>query len=192
MFSRRSRVSLVAVIAGVGLLSACEDSEKAPVVADTSAAAKPTKPVGEELPAEMVTAVSANRSSNAVSMHFSLGSRPEVNKAVPVEIAIVPLEEFETVSAHFLSQDGLAVSVGESYGPLSGPAVGKPLRHQLVLLPGREGLFVITASIETTESSGNLTRLFSIPVVVSPPAVAEASGEATTAQPQSPSTPATN
>jgi hypothetical protein len=192
MFSRRSRVSLVALIAGAGLFAGCEESEKAPVAETPAATAVPVKPKADEVPADMVAAVPANRTGNAVSMHFSLGAKPEVNKALPVEVAIVPGQEFQTLNAHFLSQNGLAVSVGENFGPLSAPAVGKPLRHQLVLLPGRDGVFVITASIDTLDSSGNVTRLFSIPVVVSPPAVADAAGEATTAQPQSSDTSATN
>lgn len=192
MLTRRSRVSL-ALLTVVGLLCACEDSDKAPEVAVSASAAKPSRAKEGELPADMVAAVAANRTSNAVAMHFSLGAKPEVNKALPVEIAIIPAQEFEKVSALFLSQQGLAVSVGEKYGPVSAPAVGKPLKHQLVLLPGKEGVFVITASIETNDPSGNVTRLFSIPVVVSPPASAEgADSQATTAQPQSPSTPATN
>jgi hypothetical protein len=193
MFIRPSRVSLVALIASVGLFAACEDSEK-PSQANSPAASVtvPAKPKGDELPADMVAAVAANRAGNAVSMHFTLGAKPEVNKALPVDIAIVPNQEFEKLSAHFLSQNGLAVSVGENYGPLSSPAVGKPLRHQLVLLPGKDGVFVLTGSIDTIDSTGNFTRIFSIPVVVSPPGVADAAAEATTAQPQSPSPPATN
>jgi hypothetical protein len=186
----RSRNSLAALIATVGMFAACEDSAKAPDPAP--AAAKPSKPKIEGLPPDMVAAVSASRTASAIGMHFALGGKPEVNKALPVEIAIVPHQDFATVSAHFENQDGLAVSVGEDFGPMKSPALEKPLRHQLVLLPGREGVFVITASIETTDPSGNVTRVFSIPVVVSPTVSADAPGEPTTAQPQSPSTPATN
>lgn len=190
MLSRRSRISLLAVLATAGLFAACEDSAKTPEAAP--AAAKPSKPKTEALAPEMVAAVSASRSSAAIGMHFALGARPEVNKALPVEIAIVPHQDFSTVSAHFENQDGLAVSVGENFGPKSAPAAEKPLKHQLVLLPQREGVFVISASIETTGLSGTITRVFSIPVVVSPTESADGSEEATAAQPQSPGTPATN
>ena len=190
MSTRRSRISLMAVVATVGLFAACEDSSKAPAAAAPTAAKPKVKT--ESLPPDMVAAVSASRSSSAIGMHFALGSKPEVNKPLPVEIAIVPHQDFTTVRAHFENQEGLAVTVGEDYGPMKGPALEKPLRHQLVLLPRREGVFVITASIETTDPAGNVTRVFSIPVVVSPTATADGSGDATTAQPQSPSTPAAN
>lgn len=192
MFIRRC-VYVVALIAGAGMFAACEDAAEAPKVDTPAPATTAARPKAEELPADMVAAVAANPASSPISVHFSLGARPEVNKALPVEIAIVSTREFQTLSAHFLSQSGLAVTVGENYGPLTTPAVGKPLRHQLVLLPGREGVFVLSASIDTIDRQGaNLTRLFSIPVLVSPPEVAEAAEQGTTVQPQSPDTSETN
>lgn len=189
----RRRVYLVALVAGAGLLAACEESAKAPEANTPAAAPAAPRPKADELPPDMVAAVAANPTNSKVSVHFSLGAKPEVNKALPVEIAIVPGQDFEKVSAHFLTQNGLAVTVGEVYGPMSTPAVGKPLRHQLVLLPVREGVFVLTASIDTIDSlEGNITRLFSIPLLVSAPGSAEAAEEATTVQPQSPNTAETN
>jgi len=192
MFIRWSRVSLIAAVAGLGLLVACEDSAKTPEPSTAAGDSKPKKPKAEGLPVDMVAAVSASRNATAIGMHFALGAKPEVNKALPVEIAIVPHQEFDSVSAHFESQDGLAVSVGKEYGPLSNPASERALRHQLVLMPGREGLFMITASIETIDPAGNVTRVFSIPVVVSPAGGEAAAAGSNTAQPQSPNTPATN
>lgn len=192
MFSRRC-VYLVTLFAGAGMLAACEDSGKAPEVNTTASAPKVPKPKSDDLPADMVAAVAANPTNSPVSVHFSLGARPEVNKALPVEIAIVPGQDFETVSAHFLSQNGLAVTVGGVYGPVTTPAVGKPLRHQLVLLPGREGVFVLSVSIDTLDRLGaNYTRVFSIPLLVSVPGVEEAADQATRVQPQSPNASETN
>jgi hypothetical protein len=183
MLTRRSRYSFVAVVAGVGLLAACDDSAKAPDATAPVVSTMPAKPKAEGLPANMVSAVSAGKSSAAIGMHFALGAKPEVNKALPVEIAIVPHQEFDSVRAHFESQDGLSVSVGEEYGPLSSPAAERALKHQLVLLPTREGVFVIAASVDTIDSAGNITRVFSIPVVVSPAASEPATPEPTTTSP---------
>jgi hypothetical protein len=192
MFTRGGRNSFIAVLAGFGLLAACGDSAKAPEAAAPGAVTKPLKPNTDGLPADMVTAVAASKSAAAIGMHFALGTKPEVNKPLPVEIAIVPHQEFNSISAHFESQEGLRVSVGEEFGPHSSPAAERALRHQLILMPGREGVFVITASIDTIDSAGNVTRMFSIPVVVSPPASAPATAEPTTAPPQSPTSPAAN
>ena len=50
------------------------------------------------------------------------------------------------------------------------------LSHELVLLPAREGIFVVTSSVETESEDGNVTRIFSIPVIVSPAAGAAPAG----------------
>ena len=42
----------------------------------------------------------------------------------------------------------------------------KPLTHQLVLLPAKEGMFMVTATVETEGEEGNVSRIFSIPVIV--------------------------
>jgi hypothetical protein len=35
-----------------------------------------------------------------------------------------------------------------------------------VLLPKREGMFMVTSTVETDSAEGNITRIFSIPVIV--------------------------
>jgi hypothetical protein len=43
-----------------------------------------------------------------------------------------------------------------------------------MLLPAREGMFMVTASVDTLGDEGNVVRIFSIPVVVGPAQPAEA------------------
>jgi hypothetical protein len=37
-----------------------------------------------------------------------------------------------------------------------------------MLLPSREGMFMVTATVDTLSDEGNVVRIFSIPVVVGP------------------------
>jgi hypothetical protein len=60
----------------------------------------------------------------------------------------------------------LATTSGDSLGPQTGIDSETPLTHQLVLLPTREGMFMVTCSVETEGPEGNVTRIFSIPVIV--------------------------
>jgi hypothetical protein len=131
------------------------------------------KPKGEALPSEMVAAVAAGKSSTAISVHFALASPPTVATPLPVRIAIVPHEPFATVSVHFESHDGLTMPEGEHFGPVNDVSPEKPLSHQLMLLPAREGMFMVTAMVETVGEEGNVIRIFSIPVVVGPAQAAE-------------------
>jgi hypothetical protein len=156
-----SASALFAALAGCG--------DPAPEQSAPSTTAKPAvKPKGEALPIEMVAAVAAGKSSTAISVHFALASPPTVATPLPVRIAIVPHEPFATVSVHFESHDGLTMPEGENFGPVNDVSPEKPLSHQLMLLPAKEGMFMVTAMVDTLSDEGNVIRIFSIPVVVGP------------------------
>jgi hypothetical protein len=125
----------------------------------------------------MVAAVSAGKSSSVISVHFALQATPTINQGLPIDIAIVPHEKFGAVRAHFDGQEDLPVTSGEEFGPAREPAKDKALVHQLVLLPRREGVFVITMSVDSEDTHGSTTRIYSIPVIVAaaaaPPIPAE-------------------
>jgi hypothetical protein len=114
----------------------------------------------------MVAAVSAGKASNVIGLHFSLGASPTVNTPLPVKVAIVPHRKFSSIRVHFESQDGLAAASGDNFGPVTNPEAETALSHDLILLPSREGMFVVTSSVETESEDGNVTRIFSIPVIV--------------------------
>jgi hypothetical protein len=120
----------------------------------------------------MVMAVSSTRNATVVGVHFVLGSTPTRNQALPVDIAIVPHAAMTTLGAHFAGQDDLAVATGSELEPRSDPTPEKVIRHKLVLLPVREGVFMVTAIVDTGDSEGSVSRVFSIPVIVGPPAAA--------------------
>lgn len=155
--------TLLAVIAGV-FVCACDN---APPAAEQAASA-PSRPASEkvaDLPPQMVAAVSASRSSLIIGVHFALGATPVVGKPLPVDIGILPHQAFSKVTAHFTSQDGLTVVSGGELPAQPGPA-GKMLKHQLTLNPSREGIYMVTAAVETESEEGTITRVYSIPVIV--------------------------
>ena len=161
------RVLALTACALFAALSACGD--QAPEKSATSTGPAPAaKPKVAALPSEMVAAVAAGKSAGAVSVHFALGSPPAVATPLPVQIAIVPHKPFVTVSVHFESHDGLTIPMGEDFGPVSDVEPDKAIAHQLMLLPNKEGMFMVTASVDTVGDEGNVVRIFSIPVVVGP------------------------
>jgi hypothetical protein len=169
---RRAFVS--AVLAGGLLLAACGDSPSDAQVAESAKSRK--APAATGLPPDMVAAVSAGRSSSVIGVHFALGKSPIVGQALPVDIAIVPHQEFTSVRAQFTGVDGLAVTVGNTMEPVADVKLESILKHQLVLLPSKEGVFMISAALETESAAeGSVTRVFSLPMVVSTP---EAQGSA--------------
>jgi hypothetical protein len=122
----------------------------------------------------MVAAVASERSAVAIGLHFALTRAPALNQGLPVNIAIVPHKDFASVSVHFFGQDGITLVSGDSLGPISEVDAEKPIKHQLVLMPTKEGVYVVNASVETTGADGTMSRIYSIPVVVPPAAAAPA------------------
>jgi len=164
---------VIACAAGI-LLAACDDAPTAGSPGAAQGASKLTKPAGADLQPEMVAAVSSIKNISVVSVHFVLNGAPTVNKALPVDIAIVPHQSVSSLMVHFEARDGLALATGNVIERSTDPTPEKIIKHQLVLMPGREGVFMVTAIVETESSEGTISRIFSIPVIVSPSAPAPA------------------
>jgi hypothetical protein len=160
------RAIVLTVLAGELLLAGCGDPPPEAPVAPAGNSSKTPKVAG--LPPEMVAAVPAGRSSGVVSVHFALGKTPIVGQAFPVDIAIVPHLEFNSVRAHFDGVDGLAVTTGNAMEPVADVKEESVVKHQLVLLPAKEGVYMISATLETESPvEGTVSRVFSLPMVVS-------------------------
>jgi hypothetical protein len=160
---------IVACAAGI-LLAACDNAPTAGAPDSAQHTPAVSKPAGSELPANMVAAVSSTKNANVVSVHFMLNGTPTVNKALPVDIAIIPHQGVSSLNVHFEAHDGLAVAAGNEVERIVDPTPEKLIKHQLVLLPGREGVFMVVAVVETESGEGTISRIYSIPVIVAPAA----------------------
>ena len=165
MLEIRHRAAFAALVCAC-VLVACDDAPPEPQGGAPVVNKADPPPKLANISKDMVAAVSAGKSSNVISVHFALRAPPMVNKALPVDVAIVPHREFSSLIVHFDSQDGLATTSGDSFGPKTDVDSETPLSHQLVLLPTREGMFMVTSSVDTDSDEGNITRIFSIPVIV--------------------------
>jgi len=183
MSSPGVRASLVVALASGVLLAACGNStEDAPAPTTTAPAATAApKPAKAKLAEQMVAAVSQGKNANAVGVHFILGAAPTVNQDLPVEIAIVPHEKFVSLRMSLAGQEGITIVSGDAFGPKTEVEPEKAFTHEVVLHPTSEGVFTISATVETEGSEGAVSRDYSIPVIVTPQAAA--------ASPQSPAPP---
>jgi hypothetical protein len=170
MFTTGARAFVFAAVACGGMLAACDDSPQ-PANSPVPTTKQGTAPKPAGLAPEMVAAVSAGKTASMFGVHFALRAAPMVNQALPVDIVMVPHQDFTAVSAHFESRDGLVLISGDVFGPFSDASSEKVLKHQLVLMPAKDGVFMVTAIIETEGAEGTVTRIFSIPVMVAPAAM---------------------
>jgi hypothetical protein len=113
-----------------------------------------------------VAAVSAGKTASALSVHFSLEAPPAVGKPLPVEIAIVPHRAFTSVQAMFEAPESLVMPAGNRFEPHKDVKSEVVLTHRMQLQPSQEGVFLITAAVETEGEEGTVTRIYSIPVIV--------------------------
>lgn len=164
------RAPVLGVLIAVGLLVACDDAppEQSPTATPSTSAPRPQAPQSAAVPPQMVAAVAAGKSASVLGVHFALGAAPEVGKALPVEIAIVPHQDFVSLKAYFEGYEGLTVMTGMQLPSQAAAAAEKLITHQLVVLPKEPGMHLLSAAVETDGSEGNVVRVFSIPVIVGP------------------------
>lgn len=165
-------MSVSARAVGVALLAcafaaACDD---APAPKKTTQGAASTAPAAKEaqLPANMVAAVSAGKTASMIGLHFALEQVPSVGKPLPVAIAIVPHRQFASVRALFEAPEAIALTTGKQFEPQTNVKAETVLPHKILLQPTQEGVFLVTAAVETEGEDGTVTRIYSIPVIVHP------------------------
>jgi hypothetical protein len=159
------RAIFIAVLAAA-FLTACDDppAPKAPAAAATPG---PAKTQLAQLPPQMVAAVSSGKASEAISVHFALEATPAIGKELPVSVAIVPHQPFASVRALFEGPESLGMS-SNHFEQRKDVASEVPLMHKFTLHPAEEGVFLITTAVETEGDDGQVTRIFSIPVIIHP------------------------
>jgi hypothetical protein len=163
--SRAGRRATTIAVLACALVAACDESPPAKTGASEAA---PAKEKLAELPAQMVAAVSSGKTSEMISVHFVLEAAPSVGKPLPVQIAIVPHRPFTIVRALFEAPDSLGMSAGRQFDEQKNVGVEAVLKHKLMLQPSQEGVFLVTAAVETEGTEGVVTRIYSIPVIVHP------------------------
>jgi len=165
---------IVALVLGLPL-AACDNAAPDKASETKTVSTAPKKATVDDT---MVAAVSAGKSSTVVSVYFTLGNAPTIDTALPVDIAIVPHQDLISLQARFSTQsDGLALVSGDLLPPVTDAKAESSLVHKLVLMPRKEGVYMVTANLETEDSKGSVSRIFSIPVIVTP------AGSATPADP---------
>jgi hypothetical protein len=179
MTSRRD--FLIVAILAASLTGCGEDPEPA-----TSGAAAPTaaaKPAArandvEEATRGMVSGVAPGRAADAaVDLKFDLKSRPEVGKPLTIDIALLPKIASEVMNVTYLANEGLTVQTSTLPSKYEHVQSGSVYRHQAIVVPKDEGVFSLSAIVMVQTDSGDVTRTFSIPVVVGAPPDTERSAQ---------------
>ncbi len=158
------RALMLLILAGA-LASACDDAPPAKPAGGSATASKPSKVEGLA-PPNMVSAVSASKTAGLIGVHFKLEAPPVVGKPVGVEIAIIPHRQFNALHALFETPETVILATGDRFEAPGSVKAETVFSHKLVVQPKQEGVFLITAAVESESEEGTVTRLYSMPVIV--------------------------
>ncbi|MBV8143566.1 MAG: hypothetical protein JO184_01070 [Gammaproteobacteria bacterium] len=166
---------LTLALAAAALLSGCgsHSPEAGPAAgAASKAVARKAVNPADELSPYMVSAVAANKPSTVpVQLKFELRDRPGVGQPLVVDLAIVPMSaSVDRVSGKVEGEDGLELTDGGVIAATERPPEGVPIRHSVKVVPGREGIFTVRASVSVDAAGSSSTETYSIPVIATPAA----------------------
>jgi hypothetical protein len=118
-------------------------------------------------PEDMVAAVSPGKGGPPVGLKFELRSNPEAGQPLDIDIAVLPdAPTINLLHARFQCGEGLDLIEGGELEAVEKPAQGSVIRHVLRLVPKRDGIFVINASVSLDLADDSIVRTFTIPVIV--------------------------
>jgi hypothetical protein len=156
------------LIATLALLSSCgkADHAAAPGSAHASRTAATKGSGGSALDlADMVRAVSSGKVATEIDLKFALRERPVVGEPVDIDLALIPAHELDQVYATFSAADGLEITKGGRTSQIQHPEPGAPITHLVTIVPQRDGIFFVNATVLTDSPTNSTTHSFSIPII---------------------------
>jgi hypothetical protein len=114
---------------------------------------------------DMTAAVSSAKGNARVVVKFVLRERPEVGKATQVDLALVPQMALDHVVASFFAEDGLTLKDGGETASLERPEPYAAIQRTLTIVPQRDGIFYVSATVVADVGAESVARTYSIPLI---------------------------
>jgi hypothetical protein len=116
--------------------------------------------------ADMVAAVSSVSSDTPINLKFRIATRPEVDKPLVVEIALVPdpTERIQHIHLSFQPGEGLEMQ-GERNLDIEARDAATTVRQELMVVPRHSGLLQLHAIAVVDTNAASLARSYGIPVI---------------------------
>jgi hypothetical protein len=169
---RRVQGKLIGTLLAIacGSLGACHHhfgaGSTASLPGGAGAASSATDPADRGV-TDMVAAVSGRGAEDGpVGLKFQLGQRPSAGKPVVITLRLVANQALEHLEARFHPDDALEIRQGADFDPLGHLDAGTAVDHTLTLVPAREGVFTLLATVTTGAAAESVSRSFVIPIVV--------------------------
>ncbi len=163
---------LLLAVAACCLLAACGHSgggSGAPLVKRHAAGSDASSPgnSANSGPTDLVSAVSSSGTGEGpVGLKFQLGQRPVAGQPVIMRLRLVANQPLEHLEARFHPDDGLEIRQGGDFDPQGPMDGGATVDHSLTLVPDRDGVYTVMATVTTGVAAEGVSRSFVIPIVV--------------------------
>jgi hypothetical protein len=159
---------LTALLLGTLLvgLSACGGSQPEPeATAEAPTAPKAAAPHPDDATTRMARAVGSGKPGAAVDIRYEFKGKPDVGLPTELSVAIIPNVGVDSMHVVISGMEGVSTT-GELQGSFPKVEPGKPYMRTVTLLPERNGVYYVTATVTTEIGTSSLGRTFAIPFVV--------------------------
>lgn len=161
------RLALVAALAlNVAGLGACsrENDEAGNAAAGVHLKKSARSKVPHTNP-DMVAAVSGAKQPGPAELRFEIANKPEVGKPVEIHLELIPNSGVERMLATFTAGEGLELKTGNATPTYAQPEAGKSIEHTVTVVPKANGIFYVTATVQTDTETESMARIFTIPLI---------------------------
>lgn len=156
---------VLGVLSALALAGCGSEAEPDPTAATQARAESAAQRLAAEPTSRMARAVGVGKPGASVEIKYDFGAKPEVGKAMEVELALLPKAGVSALDIVVSGMDGVSLT-----GPLTQTftdvKVGQVYKHTVSVLPERNGVFYLTVTATTHIGSATMGRTFSIPFVV--------------------------
>jgi hypothetical protein len=147
-------------------LCACGSSNGPVSVTHTGSHPKVGPAASNRTDPDLVAAVSASGSGPPISVKFRLDTKPIVGRPTQLVLALIPSEGIENSHIHGALQaaDGLLLQSPKSFD-VDVPAGGDSVQQDVTVVPQRDGVLSLSASVVIDYDNTSLSRTYIIPLI---------------------------
>ena len=165
---KNARVLLLYAVAAISAChrdsSATADGQPAAHVAAPAVVKK--GPTVAQQTVGMVEAATQGKSTAQVLLKFDLAQKPQVGKALAVNLAIMPQIDASPAQVQISGSDGLDLAAGAKQFELPSVAAGEVYRQSVTVTPNSDGVLLLGLTISLKHDEITESRVFSIPLIV--------------------------
>ncbi len=165
-FTSCKPLSVVLALALLAVAGCGETPDSATDASAESAAVAEARRNAAAQTEDMVAAVPIGKPGAPIEVRFDLPTKPVLGEPLKINVAVVPVTAVARLEVVFQGSDGLDIVANGVIGPLDNPKTGAVIRHEVIVLPKRDGVATLSAVAMTDGEDSSASRSFAIPVIV--------------------------